>query len=171
VTTGATVGLIHHVQGFPPTYRCVLTCEQDDVLKNSRLLDLSTGVMGATGMPVGPDGGACPTLTSLPAIGRNDPRAMRNPMMSFIMVPPPCGKASVPDAHTFLTRDMQWRFQVRGVFTPLSISLTQGGTGGVSPQSMKFIEPFGQIAVVDAEQQGLVLIDLNTLSFAHTPYF
>ena len=36
---------------------------------------------------------------------------------------------------------------------------------------MKFIDSLGQLAVVDGAQQGLVLIDLNTIGFAHNPYF
>jgi hypothetical protein len=36
---------------------------------------------------------------------------------------------------------------------------------------MRFIESFGQLAIVDGESQGLVLIDLNTLGLAHTPYY
>ena len=55
--------------------------------------------------------------------------------------------------------------------TCLTISLTQGTNVPVSPQSMLFIPPLGQLAVVDGQLQGLVLIDLNTLTFAHAPYF
>ena len=31
--------------------------------------------------------------------------------------------------------------------------------------------PFGQLAIVDGAQQGLIMIDLNTMGFAHAPYF
>jgi hypothetical protein len=36
---------------------------------------------------------------------------------------------------------------------------------------MRFIDSLGQLAVVDGAQQGIVLIDINTLQFAHNPYF
>jgi hypothetical protein len=36
---------------------------------------------------------------------------------------------------------------------------------------MKFIETLGQLAVVDASSQGLVLVDLSTVGIAHDPYF
>ncbi len=34
-----------------------------------------------------------------------------------------------------------------------------------------FIESLGLLAVVDGSDQGLVLIDLNTIALAHTPFF
>jgi hypothetical protein len=36
---------------------------------------------------------------------------------------------------------------------------------------MLFIPPLGQLGIVDGQLQGLVVIDLNTLQFAHAPYF
>jgi hypothetical protein len=67
-------------------------------------------------------------------------------------------------------RDMIWKFGTRGQFTPLTITLATNNVS-VMPQSMRFIESLGQLAVVDAASQGLVLIDLNTVAFAHAPYF
>jgi hypothetical protein len=95
-------------------------------------------------------------------------------MLSFVMWNG-CGRG-VPgeDGGSTLVRtprDAQWRFSIHGGFTPLNVSV--GGPTGVavSPQSMLYIRPFGQMAIVDGAQQGLVLIDLNTLAFAHTPYY
>jgi hypothetical protein len=158
------LGLLHHVRGGPGG-ACVLSCDPADTLLNGRLLDTSVASGGKANCPtvVAP-----PSSTAAPL--RNDPSALRNPMFSFYIVPPPKGAA--PDCnHTLITRDVQWRFSMRGGFDPIAISLTQGSAGGVSPQSMRFVEPFGQLAVVDGAQQGLVLIDLNTLGFAHSPYF
>ena len=36
---------------------------------------------------------------------------------------------------------------------------------------MRFIDALGQLAVIDGASQGLILIDLNTIQEAHTPYF
>jgi hypothetical protein len=36
---------------------------------------------------------------------------------------------------------------------------------------MLFIDSLGQLALVDGSSQGLVLIDLNTVTLAHTPFF
>jgi hypothetical protein len=107
---------------------------------------------------------------------------MRNPMFSFLMWSG-CGTLASGDAgaggsfdthfgdHTLSARDEVWRFSLRGSFSPIVVSLAQGMNIPVSPQSMRFINPLGQLAVVDGAQQGLVLIDLNTIAFAHTPYF
>ena len=165
VTVGQSgLGLLHHVVTDPSTSACVLSCDPSLTLLNARAIEqpLFSGA--------GADGGtACTTPATLPLVDRNSAAAMRNPMFSFTMAAP-CA-APAPGSHTVSTRDMQWQFQMRGGFTPISISLTGGTTAAVSPQSMRFVEPFGQLAVVDGAQQGLVLIDLNTLGFAHTPYF
>jgi hypothetical protein len=94
---------------------------------------------------------------------------MQNPYMSFVTWSG-CGELTGGD-HTLTDRDQNWQFAVRGGFSPLVVSITGSTTTAVSPQSMKFIESFGQLAIVDGELQGLVLIDLNTLAFAHNPYY
>lgn len=154
------VGLIHHMQ-VGAGGSCVLSCNSDDVLKNARALDLSVPSGGDTGCSIA--AGQAPS-------SRNSPSALRNPMFSFY-IRPPIGTPSSCPTHTLLQRDESWQFSMRGGYNPLSISLAQGSAAGVSPQSMRFIEPFGQLAVVDGSQQGLVIIDLNTLSFAHNPYY
>jgi hypothetical protein len=162
VTVGQNgLGLLHHVQ-VGPGGACQLSCDPIDALKNARALDLSTGD--------GTESGCKVTSPLKGAPGRNAPQAMRNPMFALYMQPA-TGTAPQCPAHTLVPRDTQWRFSMRGGFSPISISLTGGSNVGVSPQSMRFVEPFGQLAVVDGSQQGLVLIDLNTLGFAHSPYF
>ena len=159
------LGLLHHVR-VGQGGACVLSCDPGDTLLNGRLLDTS---VASGGMNNCPKTVAAPASSMAPGPGRNDPTALRNPMFSFYIVPP--GGSATDCNHTLITRDVQWRFSMRGGFDPIAISLTQGSAGGVSPQSMRFVEPFGQLAVVDGAQQGLVLIDLNTLAFAHSPYF
>jgi len=159
VTIGSASGLLHHVQTDPATHRCVPSCNQYDVLRNARAPDVPWGT--------------APTCTPLPgppaSLDRNSPLAMRNPMFSYVMW---SGCAPlVSNDHTETARDMQWKFSLRGGFSPVTVSLSGGTTTAVSPQSMRFIDSLGQLAVVDGEQQGLVLIDLNTLAFAHSPYF
>ena len=158
VANGSTVGLLHHVVRDPATHRCVLSCDPADSLKNARAFDVPWSTP--------PD---C-TSPALPAsLDRNSPLAMRNPMFSFVMWSG-CTPLVAND-HTETARDMQWRFSMRGGFSPLTVSITQGTTTAVSPQSMRFIDSLGQLAVVDGSPQGLVLIDLNSLAFAHNPYF
>jgi hypothetical protein len=81
-----------------------------------------------------------------------------------------CGKVA-DGAHTLTARDLQWHFSVRGGFDPLTLSITQGSNVAVSPRSMFFIEPLSRLAVIDGEQQGLVVFDLYTLQFAEGPFY
>jgi len=90
---------------------------------------------------------------------------MRNPAFSFFI------QEGHQDAKAMRpTRDMAFRFQTRGQFQPLVVNLA-ATTTGVNPQSMRFIESLGQIAVVDGASQGLVLIDLAGVTIARAPYF
>jgi len=170
VTVGTTgLGFLHRVVAAPlgtdpssPSSRpCVLSCDPQNVLLNSRSFDVPWGVP--------PPAGNCTPPASFSGIQRNSPLAMQNPYMSFVTWSG-CGTLT-DNAHTLTERDENWQFAVRGGFSPLTASITGGTTTAVSPQSMKFIESFGQLAIVDGELQGLVLIDLNTLAFAHNPYY
>ena len=159
LTVGSVSGLLSHVQTDPTTNRCVPTCNPKDVLLNSRAPDVPWGA---------PPG--CAPLSAPPAsLDRNSPLAMRNPMFSFVNWSG-CAQL-VSNDHTETARDTQWKFSIRGGFSPITVSLSGGTSTAVSPQSMRFIESLGQLAVVDGQQQGLVLIDLNTLGFAHNPYY
>ncbi len=180
VTIGQNgLGVLHHVQ-VGPGEACVLSCNPDDVLRNARSLDLSAPTSSGSKCYV--TSPYAPTPAGLPSTKpevplRNDPQAVRNPMFSFYIQPGvgPTGSlapgSSSCDTHTLAQRDNQWQFTMAGGFSPITIQLNGGTAAGVSPQSMRFIEPFGQMAVVDGSQQGLVVIDLNTLGFAHDPYY
>jgi len=171
VTVGQTgLGFLHHViaapQGTDPanpiSRPCVLSCDPNDVLLNGRSFDVP----------------ACAVPPSFSGITRDNPLAMENPFLSFVtwsgcgtLQAQADGGGPAAGAHTLTARDLTWKFSVRGAFTPLFVSLTGSTATAVSPQSMRFIESFGQLAIVDGELQGLVLIDLNTLTFAHNPYY
>ncbi len=150
LTLGSVVGLLEHMQSDVGG-RCVPSCDPADALLNARAVGL---------IP--------PGMSTLPlAPNRNSPLAMRNPMFSFVMwngTPPMMGPQTRP------TRDWQWQFSTSGQFVPYAISIA-AGTTAVAPQSMLFIDSIQQLAIVDGSSQGLVLIDLNTVAFAHAPYF
>lgn len=165
VTVGTNgINLLHHVR-VAGDGSCVLSCDPQDTLLNARLLD--TPFIPSTNCQAA-DAGAGAGLIQSP-YDRNDPHAMRNPMFSFAMQAA-CGKAT-DGAHTLTTRDLQWQFSVRGGFDPLTLSITQGANVAVSPRSMYFIEPLSRLAVIDGEQQGLVVFDLYTLQFAEGPFY
>jgi hypothetical protein len=95
---------------------------------------------------------------------------MHNPYFSYVTWMG-CGVPATRFDHTLTPRGYTWKVQVRGGFSPLVMSITGGTLASISPQSMLYIQPLGQLAVVDGESQGLVLIDLSSLQFAHAPYF
>jgi hypothetical protein len=157
VTVGTKIGYLHHVtEGFAG--RCVLSCNVSDSLLNSRAPVVSS---------VNADGSFSPSGL----ISRNSALAMRNPMFSFaILNGAVAGPAPNTHVDVYPDRDVQWRFTSRGQFVPLTINLAQT-TSSVSPQSTRFIEALGQLAVVDGSAQGLMLIDLDLVTLAHSPYF
>jgi hypothetical protein len=167
------VGLLHHVVAEPGTGACVVGCDDPTkVLLNARAFEVPPPA-SACNPAMG--SGAFPT-----PIDRSSALAMRNPMFSFVMWGG-CGIAAPADGgfldengtHTVSARDQRWQFSLRGGFTPEAIPLQGTSAVPVSPQSMLYVAPFAQLAVVDGAQngQGLVLIDVNTLTFAHAPYF
>ncbi len=166
LTVGSATGLLHHVQADPTTNRCVLACNASDALENARAFDIPWSAPATAGSTAA----GCAPPTALPAgLDRNSVLAMRNPMFSFVMWSG-CTPLVAND-HTETARDLVWKFSMRGGFAPVTVSLSQNTTTAVLPQSMRFIDSLGQLAVVDGAQQGLVLIDLNTLQFAHSPYY
>jgi hypothetical protein len=164
LATGDRSSLLHNTGVDPATGACVPRCDDpDQVLRSSRTIEVPPGDCKLLSQSRG----------SSPLIDRNSPLALRNPMFSFVLWAG-CPNTSIDpnDAgvHTFTPRDASWKFQTRGGFAPVTVNLA-GTTGGpVSPQSMLYIGPFGQMAIVDGSEQGLLLIDLNSLLFAHAPY-
>jgi hypothetical protein len=150
VASGQAIGFLHHVVA-DVNRACKLSCDPRLALFNSRAPALPRPGAGVQ-----------------PVIDRNSPLALRNPMFSLLMW---SGfDATAPTGFVVPDRDMSWRFTTAGSFSPLVISTGQGATS-VSPQSMLFIDSLGQLALVDGASQGLILIDLNTVSIARAPYF
>jgi len=147
VTVGSAVGFLSHMT-TDANGRCVVSCDPREALLNGRAP-------------------ALPSAAAASAPVRNSPLAMRNPMFSFFVHNGQRDSVDViPD------RDTSWFFQTRGSFQPLVIDLpTQTRTTAVNPQSMRWIDTLGQLAVVDGSSQGLVLIDLASVSIARAPYF
>jgi len=163
------LGFLHHVQTDPTSGRCVLSCDSRDVLRNGRTFDIPYG-----------DGTQCVPPTA--QIDRASPLAFRNPMFSFVMwqgcdaQPPGDAGVSMQSCstfgdHTTSQRGLSWRFSMQGGFTPLAFALGSSSSTPVLPQSMRALPNFQQLAIVDGASQGLILIDLHTLQFAHAPYF
>jgi hypothetical protein len=167
----AGLGFLHHVVTDPTSGRCVLSCDPHDVLRNGRAFDIPWGPPGAAGSCISPTA----------QIDRSSALAFRNPMFSFVMWQGCNAMDAMGDAgssstcnsvdHTSTQRDRSWRFSMRGGFSPLTFSLGGSSVSPVVPQSMRAVPVFEQLAIVDGAQQGLILIDLHSLQFAHAPYY
>jgi hypothetical protein len=155
VTTGSAVGLLSHITRGDGD-RCVTSCDPREALLNARAPSLPFGQV---------NGQSPPDFAPL----RDSPLAMRNPAFSFFVQNGQTvqGGGSVDKLPS---RDTSYHFATRGQYQPLFINLA-ATTTAVNPQSMRFIETLGQIAVVDSASQGLVLIDLATVAIARAPYF
>ncbi len=150
VASGSVTGYLSHVVADAATGACALSCERRETLLSSRMVEV-----------LGTD------------VTRNSARALRNPFFSAWMKVSAVPSASKPEEaalYTFSERDAAWKFSARGGFVPQTVNLAST-TLAVLPQSMRFIESLGQMAVVDGASQGLILIDLSTVAIGHTPYF
>ncbi|HVJ90956.1 MAG TPA: hypothetical protein VM580_14230, partial [Labilithrix sp.] len=145
VTVGSTVGLLSHLTRGDGG-RCVPSCEPREALLNSRAPSLPFGA-----------GDFAPF--------RDSPLALRNPAFSFFVQNGEAGGSDEVPA-----RDVSYHFQTRGGYQALVIDIG-AQTRAVNPQSMRFLESLGQIAVVDGASQGLVLLDLRRVRIAREPYF
>jgi hypothetical protein len=130
--------------------RCVWSCDPRLALMNAR----APGIPQAAG------------ADNVIAIDRTSPLALRNPMFATLI-----WDGLNPDGSDIRpVRNLVWKLSTRGQFVPQTIAISAKSTS-VSPQSMRFIDTLGQLAIVDGSAEGLVLIDLNTVTFAHDPYF
>jgi len=167
ITTGTQSGYLHHMTRDPATQRCVTSCDPEKALLNARAIGIAPSSS--------PDAGVSSFIPD-----RDSPLAMRNPMFAFFIqhpwLPDPNlpveVQATAPMVVGRPPRDDVWQFGIRGELTPLSVNLAATNTS-VSPQSMLFIPSLGQLAVVDGSQngQGLILIDLNTVSITGNSYY
>jgi len=141
---GPGVGFFSHLT-TDSAGRCVPSCDPRESLLNGRVPTNANGV-----------------VVNLSTTQRNSALASRNPMFSMSIL---AGTST-----DTIVRDTQYKFSTRGQFRALFTSIA-GGSISVNPQSMRFISPLGQIAVVDGASQGLVLIDLRAVTVARAPYF
>ena len=159
---GSSVGYLHHIVK-DANGACVQSCATRDQLLNARVPALPYPCTAQTS-------GVCTAAredqVAVPLIDRNSPLVMRNPALSFgIYNGVSSGPIDIPP-----TRDARWGFSTRGGYVNYTLNLASSTTS-VSPQSMRFVEAFQQLAVVDGASQGLMLFELNNVALAHSPYF
>jgi DNA-binding beta-propeller fold protein YncE len=151
VTIGSVAGYLHHISA-DANKACVPSTSSREVLLNSRIVEFTT-LRGSD-------------LGLLGSVDRNSAFAVRNPIFSAAL-----RTTSLPKGlFTASTRDLSWRFGLRGGFTQQGINLA-AQTTAVVPQSMSFIDSIGRLAVVDGSSQGLILISLDSVAVAGSPFF
>lgn len=148
VAVGSSLGFLSHLVPGEGG-RCVDSCEPREALLSSRA-------------PAVPRSSSAEVL---PAPSRDSILALRNPLFSFFVEN---GETAGRDVAPL--RNTVWKFTTRGQFQSLSFGLG-GQSTSVNPQSMRFVAPLGQVAIVDASNQGLVLVDLRSVAIARAPFF
>lgn len=69
-------------------------------------------------------------------------------------------------------RDMTFSYDLTGGFSPLTISLTRNDTSIILPQALTTVPGYNLLSVVDAQDRGLMLLSLDTLTVASpSPFF
>jgi hypothetical protein len=61
-------------------------------------------------------------------------------------------------------RDMAFVYEIAGGFSPLTISLTRNDTSIILPQTLTRVPGFRMLSAVDAQDRGLMLLSLDTLT-------
>ncbi|MGH7436378.1 MAG: hypothetical protein ACRENE_11955, partial [Polyangiaceae bacterium] len=186
--------------GGASSLRCVQSCDPHDVLLNSRSVDVPWGQVpwntfprkgdagagealdagegreagGEGGIAEGGSDGGSGLVCAFPhdaaPIDRNSVLALRNPFFSYVTWMA-CVVPASPYDHTVTLRDDAWHFQLAGGFSPLTTSLTSNTILDISPQSMRYIQPLGWMAVIDGQSQGLQIIDLDNPASVARTYF
>ncbi len=170
MTIGSGAGYLHHVVADATSLRCGQSCSARESLLNARSLPLPRpqnqtfvpALAAATDTTTTPylDPQGNQVLVPSTRVPRNSSLAFRNPIFSFVT----WNGAGAP------TRDLTWKFTTIGQLSSQAVNLAASSTR-VSPQSMRYIDGFGQMAVVDAADQGLVLIDLNNVTLVPRTYY
>jgi hypothetical protein len=147
---GPGIGFMSHMT--PDDHgRCAPSCEPRESLLNGRVVTIPAEL-----------GGELRSFGNVNA-NRNSALSMRNPMLDIRILDGLPGTKPI-------ARDTVYTFSTRGQFRTLTVNIA-GASIAVNPQSMRYIEALGQMAVVDGASQGLVLIDLRAVTVARAPYF
>ncbi len=146
VVWGGVSGFLHRVDVDPVTGRCVDSCDPSLRYRNARAYE-------------GPRVEATAENPALliPAVDGAD--VFRNPMMQFWIHP-----GTAPSE-----RDMTFSFAAIGGFYPVVVNLA-GSTSYVQPQSATWVSQIGQLAIPDGSVQGLMMVDLDSLTLINSYY-
>jgi hypothetical protein len=166
VLRGSSRGFQHSIVADPDSGRCVQSCDPAVQGRSSRALEISCG----SNCPKAADG--------LPVIGLAAETGDFGQDRACVVADPTGGvqpgqpgsecvfqqggtRFAIYRGRTASARDMQFSWQMRGGFLPLSILVSAGGNS--LPDKLRFIPSLQTVMVVDGGTAGLGLISLGTL--------
>lgn len=147
IVTGSVSGFSHKVVANPETGRCEESCDPYLALRNSRVAEV----------PFGDKPCSCQGEERACGFGEESEYLFKNPQMQF----------SIWAGKSASERGMSFVFHESGGFVPLYANLA-ASTTLVSPQSMTYVPPLGELAIADGGLLGLAFINLNTVSVGRT---
>lgn len=149
IVTGSVTGFSHRVVADPETGRCEESCDPYLELRSSRVPEVPAGEMPCT----------CNGEARACGFGEESPYLFRNPQLQF----------SIWAGSTPSERGMSFVFRESGGFVPLYANLASA-TIFVSPQSMRYVRPLGELAIADGGLLGLTFVNLNNVTLGRS-YF
>lgn len=156
VVLGTVSGFLHKVDVDPVTGRCIDSCDPTLKYRNARAFE-------------GPyiDPASTDAEQNIPVI--DSTQVFRNPMMQFWIAPAEPRKDESDEVRRLRMRDTTFAFTANAGFYPLLINLASSTTY-VQPQSVTWLPQIGQLAVADGSVQGLMMVDIATLTLSKSYY-
>jgi hypothetical protein len=146
LVTGGTTNYLHHIipdptAADPSTARCIVSCDTNLALRNSRAFELTPG-------------------SPIPTYDPPGPGVFQNPELRFVLWAPAKPETCTPP-NVCVLRDSYFTFVETGGFVPLEVGLS---TLPVIVQSVQFVRSLDELALPDSVSQGLMLFDVGALS-------
>jgi len=166
IVRGSARGFQHSIVTDPATNRCAQSCDPVLQGRSSRALEISCG----SNCPRSDDGSPVIGLaTSNREFGPEQACVVDNPRGGVTPGQPGSEciyeqggmRFAIYRGRTPSVRDMQFTWQLRGGFIPLSISVSTGSNS--LPEQLRFIPGLHTVMVVDGGTAGLGLINLSSL--------
>lgn len=172
VIRGGSSGLGHHVRTDPSSHRCVNDCSPLTQRLSGRALEISC----SANCPANAEG-----RLSVGRATANDFVCVADDTTGGVQPGQPGSECVFQSITTRLAfyrgrnptkRDTRFRWQLSDGFGPLSISLTNGNTLGVStPRSLLALPELGQLLITDGTAAGLTFLNVASPNFPTTPIY
>ncbi len=166
---GAASGYLHHTVPDPETGACRTSCEPYKERMTGRAARTERKTVNVSDPETGD------TVTRVLTVNDGSPTAFINQMLRFAVID---GKNTQPSFKRAIDkkadpnrplRDTQFRVTTTGAFSPMTISLL-ADTRDLAPVGITFVPPTGELAVTDGALQGLITVNLSSVSSSRQFY-